>query len=186
MAYINLPSWHCQKSGSRKAGCPRQVDMRWTWKKIAWHLLIEMVWWYPCETQASPGTASANIPPAFAVHVAPFWAVVHLASGFFRFFSIHLPFQSQLRYEFGQAFCLAWPSFDSFLLVLVATIMRALTIIAIESAYADDPYSVDEESPRKFSAQRVGELVKQDVKLVSKKMEEANLKQKTDTNIRKQ
>ena len=38
----------------------------------------------------------------------------------------------------------AWPSFDSFLLVLVATIMRALTIIAIESAYADSPYSVDE------------------------------------------
>ena len=28
---------------------------------------------------------------------------------------------------------LAWPSFESFLLVLVATIMRALTIIAIES-----------------------------------------------------
>ncbi|CAL1171232.1 unnamed protein product [Cladocopium goreaui] len=48
-------------------------------------------------------------------------------------------------YEFAQAFYLAWPSFESFLLVLVATIMRALTIIAIESAYADEPYSVDEE-----------------------------------------
>lgn len=40
---------------------------------------------------------------------------------------------SIFRYEFAQAFYLAWPSFESFLLVLVATIMRALTIIAIES-----------------------------------------------------
>ena len=35
------------------------------------------------------------------------------------------------------------PCFDSLLLLLVATIMRALTVIAIESALADEPYSVD-------------------------------------------
>ena len=35
------------------------------------------------------------------------------------------------------------PCFESLLLLLVATIMRALTVIAIESALADEPYSVD-------------------------------------------
>lgn len=53
--------------------------------------------------------------------------------------------QRELREDWPWLVWYAWPSFDSFLLVLVATIMRALTIIAIESAYADTPYSVDEE-----------------------------------------
>jgi len=48
-------------------------------------------------------------------------------------------------YQFGDWLYLAFPSLESFLLILVATIMRALTVIAIESAYADKPYSVDED-----------------------------------------
>lgn len=59
-------------------------------------------------------------------------------------------------YEGCRLLWAAWPSFASFLLALVAIIMRALTIIAIESAYADSPYSVDHEMSSLGTATLVG------------------------------
>ena len=47
------------------------------------------------------------------------------------------------------------PCFDSLLLLLVATIMRALTVIAIESALADEPYSVDADACCKEEALQI-------------------------------